>query len=189
MEYKQDDTDNVKVGDGTGLLLLSQTYFMGVLGQADVVQKQNQAGEADKVPANENILLPHPQTQDPAKRCDPCVESIKGPGYCEKRKHVGPTKIQCQRCAKKLCTNHRVIICQSCADSFEVRRDRDIIDCLKDDQETGELLLSQTLESSHDIAHLLTVLEDKLQSYTRLHIVLFGKTHSILVISYTLNLN
>ena len=48
--------------------------------------------------------------------------------------------------------------------------------------EKRELLLSQTFESSHDIAHLLAVLEDKLQSYTRLHIVLFGKTKSILVI-------
>ena len=109
----------------TSAMRRSINYFLGVLGQENVDQNQNQVGEAEQVPAAENNLLPHPQSQEPAKRCDPCIKSIMGPGYCEKRKKVSATKVQCQRCANKLCPDHRVIICQECADSLEVRRERD----------------------------------------------------------------
>ena len=49
------------------------------------------------------------------KRCYTCIDSIRGPGYCAKRKKLPPQPNVCCRCSKNICKSHSLRICSTCS--------------------------------------------------------------------------
>ena len=115
-------------------------YFLSVVGPQYLDQNQNVArvadanrdADADRDAAGDAVgeavgdagggnMFSHPWRSEKSERCVPCMVSIQGPGYSQRRRKFGQTDVQCQMCGKHICKNHRVILCQNCAGTLTVR--------------------------------------------------------------------
>lgn len=64
--------------------------------------------------ADQNLDVQQPTESKPGV-CYLCYESIKGPGFCNKRKRLSTRKLVCSTCKRNICKVHTVPQCSSCA--------------------------------------------------------------------------
>ena len=65
-------------------------------------------------PVPRDILSPSKAMRP--RKCEICIQNVRGEGYKKKKSDMKQIKTQCQKCESSCCNEHYVLLCRSCFD-------------------------------------------------------------------------